>query len=336
MSKYKKVHAGPNSQFGGAKLGLVKYLNQLSIAGKVKTPPTNPASCGNTKAIANFFIASCYHNYMQDLAAIARLVRYYILTCTTKAGSGHPTSSLSATDLMVDLMFDKFRLGTDRLVFSKGHASPLFYSLYTAAGLLKPEELYTLRKFGSPIEGHPTPKFKYAEVASGSLGQGLSVGVGMALAAKFLDKTDAKIYVLLGDSEIAEGSNWEAMSLASHYKLDNLVGILDVNRLGQASETMHGHNVEVYRKKAEAFGWQTQVIDGHDLKQIDQTYAQVGAVKDKPLMIIAKTLKGKGVSFLEDKEGWHGKALNQEDYDKAIKELGKVEEGKIWTIKSAN
>jgi transketolase len=273
---------------------------------------------------------------LESLTEIAKLVRFYILAATTKAGSGHPTSSLSATDLMVGLMFEKFRMGRDRLIFSKGHASPLFYSLYTAAGLLKPEELYTLRKFGSPIEGHPTPKFKYAEVASGSLGQGLSVGVGMALSAKFLDKTDAKIYVLLGDSEIAEGSNWEAMGLASHYKLDNLVGILDVNRLGQASETMHGHDIEPYQKKAEAFGWQTQVIDGHDLGQINKAYTQVGVVKDKPLMIIAKTLKGKGVSFLEDKEGWHGKALSQEEYQKAIKELGKVEEGKTWTIKSAN
>ena len=271
-----------------------------------------------------------------DLAEIARAVRYYILTCTTKAGSGHPTSSLSATDLMVGLMFNQFRLGFDRLIFSKGHASPLFYSLYTAAGLLPPQELYTLRKFGSNIEGHPTPKFKFAEVASGSLGQGLSVGLGLALNAKYLDKTSYLTYVLLGDSELAEGSNWEAMSLASHYQLDNLIAILDVNRLGQRGETMHGYDLPAYEAKAKAFGWSTQVIDGHDFTQISRALDQAGQTKGQPLMLIAKTIKGKGVSFLEDKEGWHGKALSDEDYHKAVAELGPINLGKTWTIKSAN
>lgn len=270
------------------------------------------------------------------LDKIAKVVRYYILTCTTRAGSGHPTSSLSATDLMVSLMFDKFRLGFDRLIFSKGHASPLFYSLYTAAGLLKPEELYTLRKFGSLIEGHPTPKFKFAEVASGSLGQGLAVGLGMALNAKYLDKTSYLTYVLLGDSEMAEGSNWEAMSLATHYKLDNLIAILDVNRLGQANPTMHGWDLKAYEQKAQAFGWATKVIDGHDFNQISQSLSLAGTTKSQPLMIIAKTVKGKGVSFLEDKEGWHGKALSETEYHLAVKELGKINLGKTWTIKSAN
>ena len=273
---------------------------------------------------------------MLELKAIAKLVRYYILTCTTKAGSGHPTSSLSATDLMVALMFDKFRLGFDRLIFSKGHASPLLYSLYTAAGLLKPEELYTLRKFGSAIEGHPNPKFKFAEVASGSLGQGLSVGIGLALNAKYLDKTSYLTYVLLGDSEMTEGSNWEAMSLATHYKLDNLIAILDVNRLGQANPTMHGHDLKAYERKARAFGWQTKIIDGHDFNEINQALALSGTTKSQPLMIIAKTLKGKGVSFLEDKEGWHGKVLNEADCRHAVGELGKINLGKTWTIKSAN
>jgi len=270
------------------------------------------------------------------LAEIARLVRYYILTCTTKAGSGHPTSSLSATDLMVGLMFNQFRLGFDRLIFSKGHASPLFYSLYAAAGLLKPEELYTLRKFGSAIEGHPTPTFKLAEVASGSLGQGLSVGLGMALNAKYLDKTSYLTYVLLGDSELAEGSNWEAMSLAAHYKLNNLIAILDVNRLGQANPTMHGWDLAAYEAKAQAFGWATKIIDGHDFNQIAPALSLAGTTASKPLMIIAKTIKGKGVSFLEDKDGWHGKALNEADYHRAIKKLGKINLGKTWTIKSAN
>src|SRR3990167_2292911 len=188
------------------------------------------------------------------LREIAKLVRYYILTCTTKAGSGHPTSSLSATDLMVTLMFDRFRLGFDRLIFSKGHAAPLLYSLYTAAGLITPDELYTLRKFNSPIEGHPTPRFKFAEVASGSLGQGLSVGLGMALNAKYLDKSSYLTYVLLGDSEMTEGNVWEAMALAAHYKLDNLIAIVDVNRLGQANPTMYGHNLTVYEQRAQSFG----------------------------------------------------------------------------------
>lgn len=272
----------------------------------------------------------------KDLPEIAAAVRYYILTCTTKAGSGHPTSSLSAADLLVGLMFDKFRLGFDRLIFSKGHASPLFYSLFTAAGLLPTQELYTLRKFGSNIEGHPTPKFKFAEVASGSLGQGLSVGLGMALNAKYLDKTSYLTYVLLGDSEMAEGSNWEAMSLASHYKLDNLIALLDVNRLGQANPTMHGWNLAAYEKKAQAFGWATAVIDGHDFGQITKALSQAGTTSLQPLMIIAKTIKGKGVSFLEDKDGWHGKALGDEDYHKAVAELGPINLGKTWTIKSAN
>ncbi len=271
-----------------------------------------------------------------ELTEIAQLVRYYILTATTKAGSGHPTSSLSAADLMVALMFNRFRLDRDRLIFSKGHAAPLLYSLYTAAGLLTAKELYSLRQFGSPIEGHPTPRFKYADVATGSLGQGLSVGVGMAISAKYLDKTDAITYVLLGDSELAEGSNWEAMALASHYRLDNLAAILDVNRLGQANVTMHGWDLKAYEQKARAFGWETAVIDGHDLTDITKAYGQVGKVKDKPLMIIAKTVKGKGVSFLEDKPGWHGKALSQEEYQKAVKELGPVNLEKTWTINSAN
>lgn len=273
---------------------------------------------------------------MQNLVEIARLVRYYILTCTTKAGSGHPTSSLSATDLMVALMFDKFRLGFDRLIFSKGHAAPLLYSLYTAAGVIKPEELYTLRKFGSNIEGHPTPKFKLAEVASGSLGQGLAVGLGMALNGKYLDKSGYLTYVLLGDSEMSEGSNWEAMSLASHYKLDNLIAVVDVNRLGQRGETMFGWDVANYQQKAKVFGWATAVIDGHNFSQINTALSQAGTARAQPLMIIAKTIKGKGVSFLEDKDGWHGKALNDTDYHRAIKKLGKINLGQTWTIKSAN
>lgn len=283
----------------------------------------------------------------KTLEKLARLVRFYILVSTTQAGSGHPTSSLSSTDLMVSLMFGGFfkadldnpeNPNNDRLIFSKGHASPLFYSLYAAAGKVAEDELKTLRKFGSRLEGHPTMEFKYTEVPTGSLGQGLSVGVGMALNAN-LDKLDYKTYVLLGDSEMAEGSVWEAMALARHYKLDNLIGILDVNRLGQRGETLLGHDVKTYQKRIEAFGLKTWVVDGHNISEILKTLKQIerdrsGLTK----MIIAKTLKGKGVSFLEDKDGWHGKALKLDELSGALEELGAIEKlvGGVSSPRSKN
>jgi len=268
------------------------------------------------------------------LEGLARLIRYYILSCTTKAGSGHPTSSLSATDLMAGLLFGGFfrfdparpKLpNNDRLIFSKGHASPLFYALWTAAGQITEEELMTYRVFGSPLEGHPTPRFRFAEAATGSLGQGLSVGVGMALNGKYLDKLPYKTFVLMGDSEMAEGSVWEALQIAAFYKLDNLVGIIDVNRLGQRGETMFGWNVEAYVERVNAFGWETVAIDGHDFRQIIAAFGKVLAVKGKPVMIIAKTIKGKGVAAIENKNGWHGKTLSQTDADEAIRLLGPID-----------
>lgn len=274
---------------------------------------------------------------MEKLTSLARLIRYYCISSTTQAGSGHPTSSLSAVDIMTVLMFGgMFRFNiknpktpnNDRLIFSKGHASPLFYSLWTVAGALPEKELMTLRTFGSPIEGHPTMAFPFTEVATGSLGQGLSVGVGMALNAKYLDKLPYKIYVLLGDSEMAEGSNWEAMQIASHYKLDNLVGIIDVNRLGQRGETMQGHDVSDYKAKVAAFGWHPIVIDGHDMSEIEAAFNTIhnGSTPDnKPIMVIAKTLKGKGVSFLENQEDWHGKTLKPPEAEKAYEELGDID-----------
>src|SRR3989344_5378267 len=194
------------------------------------------------------------------ISQLAKLIRHHILTMTTTAGSGHPSSSLSATDLMTTLMFGGFfqydiknpeHPNNDRLIFSKGHASPLFYALWAIAGGIPTDELNTLRKFGPRLEGHPTMKFPFTEAATGSLGQGLSIGVGMALNAKYLDKLPYKTYVLLGDSELAEGSNWEAMQLAAYYKLNNLVALLDVNRLGQRGETMYGHDMENYRLKVD-------------------------------------------------------------------------------------
>jgi transketolase len=278
---------------------------------------------------------------MNDLDGLAKLIRYYSLVSTTEAGSGHPTSSLSAADLMSGLLFggtfrydlaDPAHPNNDRLIFSKGHASPLFYALWVAAGAVPEKELMTLRKFDSPLEGHPTPAFRYTEAATGSLGQGLSIGAGMALNAKYLDKLPYRTYVLLGDSEMAEGSVWEALEIAAHYKLNNLVGVLDVNRLGQRGETMYGHDLAVYRNRIAAFGWETIVIDGHHLPQIRTAFEQAARSLDKPVMIIAKTLKGKGVSFIEDRNGWHGKALKKDELARALEELGPIDRDLRGTI----
>lgn len=268
---------------------------------------------------------------MNDLPALAKLIRYYILLMTTQAGSGHVTSSLSAVELMTTLFFGGFfkadlentaYTNNDRLIFSKGHASPLLYGLYAAAEQVGVEELKTFRQVTSKLEGHPTPRFSHTEVATGSLGQGLSVGLGLALNAKYLDKLSYKTYVLLGDSELAEGQNWEAMQLAAHYKLNNLIGIVDVNRLGQRGPTMAGYQLDFYVKKAEAFGWQAVTVeDGHDLKQIKDAYQQALASKNQPTLIIAKTVKGQDISFLENKEGWHGKVLNNDQFQAALAEL---------------
>lgn len=268
------------------------------------------------------------------LERLARLIRYYILTSTTEAGSGHPTSSLSATDLMVGLLFSgifKFDVdnikhpNNDRLIFSKGHASPLLYALWVVAGKLTEGELMNLRRFNSPLEGHPTVAFPYCEAATGSLGQGLSIGMGMALNAKYIDKLPYRTYVLLGDSEMAEGSQWETIQIAAYYKLNNLIGIIDVNRLGQRGETMYGHNLSAYEKRVSSFGWETILIDGHSLQEILHAYKKALNSENRPVMIIAKTIKGKGVSFLEDQDGWHGKVLKKEELSTALNELGDVD-----------
>lgn len=271
---------------------------------------------------------------MSKAQSIAQLLRYFSLTATTDAGSGHPTSCLSAADLMAVLFsngYFKYDIANptnpnnDRLIFSKGHAAPLFYAMWAAVGAIPKEDLMTLRLFNSLLEGHPTMRFKYTEVPTGSLGQGLAVGIGMAINAKYLENRDYRTFVLMGDSEIAEGSVWEAMQIAAHYKLDNLVGIIDANRLGQRGETMHGHDLGVYEAQIEAFGWHPIVLDGHDLEYIDAAYKTATLIKDKPTMIIARTFKGKGISFLEDKEGKHGVALKKEELEKALLELGEVD-----------
>src|SRR5436309_1331595 len=272
------------------------------------------------------------NSQVQQWTNLAQQLRVDSIRCTTAAGSGHPTSSMSAADLMSVLMLsylhydfdDPKNPNNDHLIFSKGHASPLLYSIFKAAGAISDEELLTLRKFGSRLEGHPTPVLPWVDVATGSLGQGLPIGVGIALAGKYLDKLPYHIWVLLGDSEMAEGSIWEAFDHASYYKLDNLVGIHDCNRLGQRGQTMWGWNTAVYEARAKAFGWNAIVIDGHNYDQIDQAYSQALQTQGSPTLIIAKTIKGKGVSFLENKEGWHGKALSEEQEEQALNELHPV------------
>jgi transketolase len=244
------------------------------------------------------------------------------------AGSGHPTSSMSAADLIAVLLDKYFRYDfdqpenptNDHLVFSKGHASPLVYSLFKAAGAITDEELLTFRRFGSRLEGHPTPALPWVDVATGSLGQGLPIAVGIALAGKELDRLPYHVWAVCGDSEMAEGSMWEAFEHAAHSKLDNLTAIIDVNRLGQRGETMHGWDLDSYVRRAQACDWHAIAIDGHDVDAIDAAYAEALGVEDRPTVIVARTLKGKGVSAVEDKNGMHGKALD--DPEAAIAELG--------------
>ncbi len=249
--------------------------------------------------------------------------------------SGHPTSAMSAADLMAVLVdgylrydFDAPKSPTnDRLVFSKGHASTLLYAIYRAAGAVTDEELLTYRTFGSPLEGHPTPVLPWIDVATGSLGQGLPIGVGMALAGKYLDRLPNRVWVLCGDSEMAEGSMWEAFEHAAHYELDNLTAILDVNRLGQRGATMVGRDLDVYLARARAFGWHAIAIDGHDVVEIDRAYAEAVATTGRPTVVVAQTVKGRGVSAVEDRNGFHGKPLD--DPEAAIAELGGLRDIRI-------
>src|SRR5450432_2740818 len=261
------------------------------------------------------------------LKGIANQLRIHSITATTAAGSGHPTSCCSAADVVAALFFSQMRYGAknphyynnDRFILSKGHAAPLLYAAWAENGFIPVSELATLRQFSSELEGHPTPRLAFVDVATGSLGQGLSVGVGIALAAR-LDKLDYNTYVLLGDGEIAEGAVWEAASLAGVNKLNNLIAVVDANRLGQSEATAFGHDVGVYAKRFQAFGWRVETIDGHDIEEIAEVLGGVG-LNDQPLVIIAKTYKGAGISFLQDKDGWHGKPLNKEEEAQALAEL---------------
>jgi len=262
--------------------------------------------------------------------ALAQQLRVDSIRSTTAAGSGHPTSSMSAADLMAVFMSKYFRYdfdhpdnpNNDRFILSKGHACPLLYAMHKAAGVISDQDMMSLRQFGSPVQGHPVPLIPGIEVATGSLGQGLSVGVGMALAAKYLDQLPYRVWVLQGDSETAEGSVWEAFDHASYYNLDNLILIIDVNRLGQRGQTELGWNTQAYATRARAFGWHAIEIDGHDFKDIEQAYGEALSIHNQPVVIIARTVKGKGASVVENQSGWHGKNLDDEKAKAAIEELG--------------
>ena len=259
----------------------------------------------------------------------ARRLGILSMMSTTAAGSGHPTSCLSASELTAGVFFYAMKFDpknpngpdSDRFVLSKGHAAPLLYAALAEAGVFPVSRVMTLRQFSSELEGHPTPRIPGVDAATGSLGQGLSVGAGLAIGAK-MDKLGTRVYVLLGDGELAEGSNWEAAEFAGHYKIDNLTALCDINALGQSERTMYKHDMEIYRRKFESEGWDTQVIDGHDIAAVLSALDRAKATTGRPQAIIARTIKGHGVSFLADKDGWHGKPLSKEQLGKAVAEMG--------------
>lgn len=255
----------------------------------------------------------------EQLKLMANKLRIHSITATTAAGSGHPTSCLSCADIMSVLFFDEMK-EDDEFIMSKGHAAPILWAAYAEAGIIPIKDLASLRKISSVLEGHPTPRMKMIKVATGSLGQGLSAGLGMALAKRLKDEK-GRVYVLMGDGESSEGSVWEAANTAAYLRSNNLVTIIDCNRLGQSQPTMHGYDLQDYRKKFRAFGWNAKVIDGHSITEIRRALKQARQSR-KPFAIIARTIKGKGVSFLENLEGWHGKALSKDESVKAIAEIG--------------
>jgi transketolase len=267
------------------------------------------------------------------LEALAAQLRADAIRCSTRAGSGHPTSSMSAADLMAVLLAHHLRYDWDRpehpdndhFILSKGHASPLLYAAFKAAGVITDTELMSgYRQFGSRLQGHPTPVLPWVDVASGSLGQGIGNGVGVALAGKFLEKSPFHVWVLCGDSETAEGSVWEALDKAGHYALANFTVIVDVNRLGQRGPTELGWDLGTYAQRAEAFGARAITIDGHNLDDIDHALTAAREATAAPTVILARTIKGRGFSEIEDREGWHGKALPPEMAQRALSELGHV------------
>jgi transketolase len=274
----------------------------------------------------------------------ATRLRIHSIRSTTEAGSGHPTSCASAAEIVATLFFSVMRYNpadpgnpaADVFILSKGHAAPVLYAAWSEAGAIPEAELLNLRKLTSDLEGHPTPRLPFVDVATGSLGQGLSVGVGMALNARFLEKSDQRIYVLLGDGEVAEGSVWEAAATASHYGLGNLCAIVDVNRLGQSQPTMLQHDLKRYRARWAAFGWRALEVDGHNVAELLAACRKAARSKDQPTVILARTFKGRDIAFAEDKEGWHGRPFKKgEETDTAIRALeAKLDgSGPAWTPK---
>uniref|UniRef100_G3P6S5 Transketolase n=1 Tax=Gasterosteus aculeatus aculeatus TaxID=481459 RepID=G3P6S5_GASAC len=268
---------------------------------------------------------------LQGLKDVANKLRINSIKATCASNSGHPTSCCSAAELMSVLFFNTMRYKADdprnqcndRFVLSKGHAAPILYAAWAEAGFVKESELLNLRKVDCDLEGHPTPKLAFVDVATGSLGQGLGAACGMAYTGKHFDKSGYRVYCMMGDGECSEGSVWEAMAFASYYKLDNLVAIMDVNRLGQSEAAPLKHDMETYRKRCEAFGWNTYVVDGHDVEELCKAFWQAQQVKDKPTCIVAKTFKGKGLKskYIENLDNWHGKPIPKDRVDDVLKDL---------------
>jgi transketolase len=265
---------------------------------------------------------------VEFLSELAQQLRVDAVRMSGQAGSGHPTSSMSAAELMAVLVANHLRYdfsapenpANDHLIFSKGHASPLLFAIYKATGALSAAEVDTYRQLGSLLEGHPTPRLPWVDVATGSLGQGLPIAVGVALATRRFEGSPARVWALCGDSEMAEGSMWEAAEAASFWELDNLCAVIDVNRLGQSGPTRVGWDLDVYCRRLEAFGWHTIAVDGHDPEAVDAAYAEARSTEGRPTAIVARTQKGKGVAAVEDEEGAHGKAVP--DWEEAVAELG--------------
>ncbi|XP_074134027.1 transketolase-like protein 1 [Sminthopsis crassicaudata] len=266
---------------------------------------------------------------LQALRDMANRLRIHSIQATCASNSGHPTSCCSAAEIMSVLFFYTMKYkptepgnpSNDRFILSKGHAAPILYAAWAEAGDVNHADLLNLRKIDCDLEGHPTPRLSFVDVATGSLGQGLGAACGMAYTGKYFDKASYRVYCLMGDGESSEGSVWEALAFASHYKLDNLVAIFDVNRLGQSEAAPLQHCTDIYQKRCEAFGWNTYVVDGHDVEQLCEIFWQATQVKNQPTAIVAKTFKGRGIPTIEDEENWHGKPMPKDKVDFILKAI---------------